>query len=94
LLFSTVASGDLTPHIAGFFDTRTGAKADSNSYAKIAAAIGHKPGEILFISDAVKEVDAAQKAGMPAILCVRDALASGTSSHYHVIHNFDEIFPG
>jgi enolase-phosphatase E1 len=93
LLFSTVASGDLTAYIAGFFDTRVGPKADSDSYTKIAAIIGHKPEEILFISDAVKELDAAQQAGMQAILCVRDAQAGAAPSGHRVIHNFSAIFP-
>lgn len=94
LLFRTVPSGDLTPYIAGFFDTRIGAKAERESYKKIAAAIGHKPEEILFISDAQKEFEAAQKAGMQAFLCVRDSGAVAVPSHDRVIHNFAEIFSG
>jgi enolase-phosphatase E1 len=91
LLFSTVNSGDLTVHIAGFFDTRIGAKTDSESYNKIAAAIGQQPEQILFISDAQTEVEAAEKAGMRAILCVREAQASDAPSADWVIHNFDEM---
>jgi enolase-phosphatase E1 len=93
LLFSTVPSGDLTAHISGFFDTRIGAKAEPESYKRIAAAIEYKPAEILFISDAAKEVAAAQKAQMQAILCVRDAHADPVPSAYRVIHNFDAILP-
>jgi enolase-phosphatase E1 len=92
LLFSTVPSGDLTPHIAGFFDTRIGAKAESESYKKIAVAIGHKPQEILFISDALKETEPAQTGGMQAMLCVRDSAVSVPAS-MRIIHDLDEVFP-
>ena len=91
LLFSTVPSGDLTAHIAGFFDTRVGAKADAASYNKIAAAIGYHPDQILFISDALKEVAAAQNARMQVLLCVRDPQAGPAASAYQVIHNFNGI---
>src|SRR5262249_62371114 len=37
LLFRTVASGDLTPQIAAYFDTQAGIKTSPESYAKIAA---------------------------------------------------------
>ena len=92
LLFSTVPSGDLTPYIAGFFDTRVGAKGESGSYRKIAASLGHQPAEFLFISDALKEVEAAQSAGMSGALCLRDATAKAACPH-RVIRNFDEVLP-
>lgn len=91
LLFSTVASGDLMPYIAGFFDTRVGAKAERESYNKIASAVGHEANEMLFISDAVKEVEAARGAGMHGALCVRDADASPVVQQ--VIRSFDDVFP-
>lgn len=91
LLFRTVASGDLTPHLAGFFDTQTGIKTSPDSYKKIAASLDHSPSEALFISDARREVEAAQSAGMQAILCNRDASATAPASE--VIRSFDEVFP-
>lgn len=94
LLFSTVLSGDLTSCIARFFDTRVGAKAESASYKKIAALLGHKPEEVLFISDAVKEIEAAQNAGMQAMLCVRNPSASAAKPESGVVQSFDEIFRG
>jgi enolase-phosphatase E1 len=93
LLFRTVASGDLTPHIAGFFDTQIGVKSAAESYRKIAASSGCFPGECLFISDAAKEVEAAQAAGMQAILCDRDPHASALPGAPASILSFDEIFP-
>jgi enolase-phosphatase E1 len=94
LLFSTVPAGDLTSYLARFFDTRVGAKAESASYKKIAASLGHKPEEVLFISDAVKEIAAAQNAGMQAMLCVRDPSASAAEPESAIVQSFDEIFRG
>lgn len=94
LLFGSAATGDLTPYISMFFDTRVGVKAEAESYRKIAAAISCEPSRVLFVSDAVKEIDAARAAGMQALLCdrTRDTSTSGGSTR--VIHDFNGIFPG
>src|SRR5256714_3216102 len=91
LLFGTVLSGDLTPHIARYFDTRVGAKTEAESYRKIANELGHTLEEFLFISDAVKEIEAAAAAGMQVRLCVREAGASASTSRYPVIHSFAQL---
>jgi enolase-phosphatase E1 len=93
LLFRTVASGNLTPHIAGFFDTQIGTKASPESYARIAESRGRAPRELLFISDAPREVTAARTAGIYAVLCDRSAPESGQQVSSETIHTFDEIFP-
>jgi len=92
LLFRTVQSGDLTPLIAAYFDTQTGVKTAPESYEKIAAALAHAAGEILFVSDAVKEIAAAKASGMHALLCDRD-LASTVRDSAATIRTFDDIFP-
>ena len=92
LLFGTVASGDLTAHIAGFFDTQTGIKTAPESYKKIVTARGRDPREFLFLSDAAKEVEPARLAGMNALLCDRNESLESPHSR-EVVHNFDEIFP-
>jgi enolase-phosphatase E1 len=93
LLFRTVASGDLTTHIAGFFDTQTGIKTSPESYRKIAASRGLQPREALFISDAAKEIEAAQAGGMRAVLCDRNPPSAVMLGSADAIHGFDEIFP-
>ena len=45
LLFRTTASGDLTPYISAFFDTRVGAKTEGESYKKIAASFSYAPNQ-------------------------------------------------
>jgi enolase-phosphatase E1 len=92
LLFRTLESGDLTPQIAAYFDTQTGIKTTPESYKKIAASLGHAAGEILFVSDAAKEVEAAKAGGMQALLCDRNLLSSATPIAT-IIRSFDEIFP-
>lgn len=94
LLFRSTSYGDLTPQISAFFDTRIGTKTETESYRKIAQALTHSPRDLLFISDAVKEVRAACDAGMQAIICDRDVQAPQQKEAKTVIHSFDEVFPG
>jgi len=91
LLFRSTAAGDLTAQLSKFFDTRVGAKGESESYRKIAVDLARSPQEVLFISDARNEVEAAKRAGMPAILCLREGAVRDRL--HQVIHNFDEVLP-
>jgi enolase-phosphatase E1 len=93
LLFRTTTSGDLTPYISVFFDTRVGAKTAGESYKKIAASFSHSPHQFLFVSDAVKEIEAAASAGMQAILCDRDGRESFSPAAGVVIRSFDGVLP-
>ncbi len=93
LLFSTIPSGDLTTYISAFFDTEIGAKTESRSYKNIASSMSHHSNDFLFISDTIKEIVAANEAGMRAILCKRDIHNFESSQTNNVIHSFEEIFP-
>jgi 2,3-diketo-5-methylthio-1-phosphopentane phosphatase len=75
LLFRYSNFGDLTPLISGYFDTRTGAKRERASYAAIARAMQVAPGEVIFFSDVVAELDAAREAGCDTRLVVREGNA-------------------
>lgn len=92
LLFAHTTAGDLTEFIRCYFDTTIGAKIEAESYRRIASALDRPAAEILFISDAVAELDAAQLAGMQTALCVRRA--DSAAGAHPVVHTFDEIFPG
>ena len=85
LLFRYSNFGDLTLLIAGYFDTRTGPKMESASYAAIAMAMGVAPGEAIFFSDAVKELDAARGAGMETRLVIREGNAVVEDARGHLI---------
>jgi enolase-phosphatase E1 len=92
LLFGSVQSGDLTPHIRDYFDTGVGVKAAAPSYTKIAAAIEKQPREFLFLSDAPKEVEAARSAGMFVALCDRERQPTHENPT-DTISTFDEVLP-
>jgi enolase-phosphatase E1 len=91
-LFRNSAVGDLTRFISSYFDTRTGPKAAPASYTQIAAALGHAPSQVLFVSDVAAELDAARRVGMVTALCVRPPALPPTTSEHPVIRSFDELF--
>ena len=71
LFFGHSEAGDLAPLVSAWFDTEVGHKRDADSYRRIARALGRAPGEILFLSDVVEELDAARDAGLRTILLDR-----------------------
>lgn len=71
LLFRHAEGGDLTPLLAGYFDTTTGPKRDAASYRAIAERIGVEAGAIVFVSDSFDEARAAHAAGVRAVLAAR-----------------------
>jgi enolase-phosphatase E1 len=93
LLFRTIATGDLTRYISAFFDARIGGKIESDSYCRIAESVKRSPSEVLFVSDTIKEVEAARLARMRALLCRRDADATNFGGDKDTIREFDQILP-
>ena len=91
LLFAHTNAGDLTKFIDGYFDTNTGKKGEAESYRRIAAEMGLEPSEIVFISDVVDELDAAEEAGMKTLLSVRQGNPIQAPTHHQAIDNFDEL---
>lgn len=83
LLFQHSNFGDLTPLIAGYFDTRTGPKTERGSYESIASAMDCEPGEIMFFSDVVRELDPAREAGCHTRLVMREGNAHVADAHGH-----------
>ena len=91
LLFGSTPEGDLTPLLSGFFDTRVGAKSDAASYARIAAALGHTPADVLFLSDVTAELDAAREAGADTVLVTRPVNSQMMSGLHRVVASFDQV---
>jgi len=91
LLFSSTSAGDLTRFLNGFFDTTTGPKTESQSYVVIGLAFGCEPSEVLFVSDVVRELDAARSAGMATALCIRPGNPAQYPGTHRAILSFDEI---
>jgi enolase-phosphatase E1 len=89
LYFAHTAAGDLTPCLAGYFDTTTGPKQAADSYQQIAAAIGRPAGDLLFLSDVAAELEAAAVAGFQAVQVRREPPAGGPFEPSIV--TFDEL---
>jgi enolase-phosphatase E1 len=85
LFFGHAIAGDLQPYFRGHYDTTTGPKKEAASYGTIAADFGLPPGEILFLSDVVAELDAARAAGMRTGLVVRPGNAAAPAGHSHPV---------
>jgi enolase-phosphatase E1 len=90
---------DLSPMISDWFDTvNAGLKTESSSYKTIAAKYPDLTGaEWLFLSDNVKEVDAAIEAGMRSCVVQRPGnaeLATNTHKRLPVIESFDQLDDG
>lgn len=88
LIFGYSISGDLTPFFSSYFDTNTGGKRDAETYAKIAKALHMEPSEILFLSDIIEELEAANSKGFQTIQLAREGM---TPSWSKVVNSFDEI---
>jgi enolase-phosphatase E1 len=92
LLFAHTEAGDLTTFISDYFDTNVGRKADPESYHRIAKVIELQPNEILFISDVVAELEAANTAGMKTLLSIRPGnQPQPDAGRFRTIHTFDEV---
>jgi enolase-phosphatase E1 len=92
LLFGYSDFGDLTPLFSGFFDTNIGGKKETDSYRKIAAAIGLPPENILFLSDIEEELDAAKASGFQTYWLIRGRQPDANPRHRQA-RNFNEIKP-
>ncbi|KAJ3320782.1 hypothetical protein HDU76_000226 [Blyttiomyces sp. JEL0837] len=106
LLFGYSEKGDLLKYFKGHFDTGIGSKLEAKSYTNIAESIAGPASSILFLSDNVKEIDAAIEAGFQTAVVFRDGNApldpeakeiDGSlkvlrpSGQVPVIHSFKEL---
>lgn len=83
------SSLDLNPLIKGYFDINTsGKKMESSSYEKIVSQIGVKADQVLFLSDNVKELEAADAAGLKTLLAVRPGNAVQENPGFQTVEDF------
>jgi len=94
LFFGHSEAGDLTPLFSGWFDTETGPKRETASYARIAQAIGVEPSSILFLSDVVAELDAARAAGLRTTLLARAPATCSADGAHRCVADFDAVDAG
>jgi len=90
LIFGCSEAGDLTPLFSGYFDTTSGGKREAQSYSNIQQALGVQPEEILFLSDIVEELDAAQAAGLQTCGLAREG---GELGSHITVDSFTGIEP-
>lgn len=89
LFFRYSDAGDLLPLLHAHFDTTTGPKKASPSYASIARSLHREPSQVLFLSDVPAELDAAQAAGLRTIQLVRPGTSAG--DRHPTAADFDEV---
>lgn len=71
LLFSHSVKGNLSTYFSNYFDTNIGSKRDSDTYSLITKQLTLPSKRILFLSDVIEELAAADKAGMKTIQITR-----------------------
>ncbi|GAB5593762.1 enolase-phosphatase E1 [Umbelopsis nana] len=94
LLFGHSEKGDLLPYFTDHFDTSIGSKVEPSSYVAIAKAIETNPSDILFVSDNVKEIAAAEAAGFQTAISDRPGNAPLTEQdkiNRRVVTSFSQI---
>ncbi|KAK4936643.1 hypothetical protein LTR28_010097, partial [Elasticomyces elasticus] len=96
LLFAHVKGhGDLTALITDWFDTaNAGPKTEEGSYRRIAMALDLQCNNVLFLSDNVRETEAALAAGMKAIVVERPGnapLSDADKKNFEVVDSLHEI---
>jgi enolase-phosphatase E1 len=86
---------DLRPLISDYFDTvNAGPKTEKVSYEKIAKTRKEAIGQWLFLSDNLKEVEAAKAAGMQSLVVFREGnapLSDKDRQGHGVIESFNEL---
>lgn len=88
---------DLTPVITDYFDTvNAGPKQETSSYERIMSqhSLGDRPSSWLFLSDNVREVEAAKAAGMQSFVVRRPGnapLSEDIGRTHQVIDDFNDL---
>ena len=72
LLFSHSVKGNLSTYFSHYFDTQTGSKRESDTYSLISKELTLPSKRILFLSDVIEELAAADMAGMKTIQIERE----------------------
>lgn len=91
LLYRHTQAGDLSTLFNHWFDTRSGAKQAVSSYQAICSAMGCQPEAVLFISDSVAELRAAQQAGLSVLFSDRDGNPGHDSGPFERISDYSRL---
>lgn len=88
LLFSHSIEGNLSIYFSNYFDTNIGSKRDSDTYSLITKQLALPSNRILFLSDVIEELAAADMAGMKTIQITREG---NIQSWPQSVSDFSEI---
>ena len=91
LLYGHSSVGDLRCLFSHWFDTKTGPKQEASSYTKICEVMKISADRVLFISDAITELDAASAAGLKVIFSKRAGNPEQNPSSYPWISSLTAI---
>jgi enolase-phosphatase E1 len=91
LLYGFSNAGDLRTLFDHWFDTRIGGKQSGDSYTTIANSMAVHPASVLFVSDAVAELEAAASAGMQVIFSDREGNPQRDPGPYPWISSFSQL---
>ena len=91
LLYRYSQNGNLESLFSHWFDTRIGSKQAKASYSAIAEVLQLEPAEILFVSDALAEIEAAHGIGMAVIFSDREGNPGRNPGPFNAIKSLAEI---
>lgn len=91
LLYGHSNAGDLRPLFAHWFDTRQGPKREPSSYTGIAQAMEAAPQQVLFLSDALAECQAAAAAGLQVLFSLRPGNPEPDSGAFTAMSRLDQL---
>ena len=91
LLYRHTQAGDLSLLFNHWFDTRSGAKQAASSYQAICSAMACQPEAVLFISDSLAELQAAQQAGLSVLFSDRDGNPGRDSGPFERISDYSRL---
>ena len=93
LLYGHCHEGDLTGLFSHWFDTKTGPKQAQESYQRIALEMQTTPANVLFISDAIQELEAADAAGMKMLFSDREGNPARDAGRFARISDYSSLNP-
>ena len=93
LLYGHCQAGDITSLFQHWFDTKTGIKQAKESYLTIAKSMGTTPSDVLFISDALQELEAADAAGMKTLFSDREGNPARDAGRFAKISDYSRLNP-
>jgi len=91
LLYRHSNNGNLEGLFSHWFDTRTGPKQQSASYGAIAKMLMLEPAQILFVSDAIAELEAANAVGMAVHFSDREGNPARAPGAFMAIKSLADI---